>query len=262
MKLDRRFLLRGTCQGALAVVGMPFLDCFLDSKGKALAATGRPLPSRFGTYFYGLGLTKQLWIPKVGGTDYEMTMELKPLEPFRKKLNVFSGLRVPLDTPENMRVESRFAGSDANPYLAMAATLACGLLGIRERLAPDAPVTGSAKELGYDLPRSLGEALDAAGRVGAIASIDLKPADGETTVDLARAVIDQVRRSRAGNRVILITYNDADARAVAAMALRQTRRAHRNSVPRIAIPPAITNIPGPGSTSMTIPINITVPPKK
>ena len=57
------------------------------------------------------------------------------------------GLRVPLDTPENMRVESRFAGSDANPYLAMAATLVCGLLGIRERLAPDAPVTGSAKEL-------------------------------------------------------------------------------------------------------------------
>lgn len=67
-------------------------------------------------------------------------------------------------------------------------------------------------------PPTLGEALDAAGRVGAIASIDLKPSDGETTVDLARAVIDQVRQSRAGNRVILITYNDADARAVAAMA--------------------------------------------
>jgi glycerophosphoryl diester phosphodiesterase len=67
-------------------------------------------------------------------------------------------------------------------------------------------------------PPTLGEALDAAGRVGAIASIDLKPLDGETTVDLARAVIDQVRQSRAGNRVILITYNDADARAVAAMA--------------------------------------------
>jgi len=67
-------------------------------------------------------------------------------------------------------------------------------------------------------PPTLGEALDAAGRVGAIASIDLKPADGETTVDLARAVIDQVRQSRAGNRVILITYNDADARTVAAMA--------------------------------------------
>ena len=57
MKLTRRFLLRGTSQGALAVMALPFLDCFLDSKGKALAATGRPLPSRFGTYFYGLGLT-------------------------------------------------------------------------------------------------------------------------------------------------------------------------------------------------------------
>ena len=70
------------------------------------------------------------------------------------------GLRVPMDTPDNMRVESRFAGSDANPYLAMAATLACGLLGLRGQLAPDAPISGSAKELGYDLPRSLGEALD------------------------------------------------------------------------------------------------------
>src|SRR5690606_19524427 len=69
-------------------------------------------------------------------------------------------LRVPMDTPENQRVESRFAGSDANPYLAMAATLACGLLGIREQLTPTAPTEVSAKELGYDLPRSLGEALD------------------------------------------------------------------------------------------------------
>ena len=67
-------------------------------------------------------------------------------------------------------------------------------------------------------PPTLGEALDAAGRVGAIASIDLKPADGSRTDDLARAVIDQVRRSGAEDRVILITYNDADARAVAAMA--------------------------------------------
>ena len=67
-------------------------------------------------------------------------------------------------------------------------------------------------------PPTLGEALDAAGRVGAIASIDLKPAEGEMTVDLARAVIDQVRRAGAGDRVILITYDDANARAVAAMA--------------------------------------------
>ena len=70
------------------------------------------------------------------------------------------GLRVPLDSVENTRVESRFAGSDANPYLAMAATLACGLLGIQEKLSPTEPLAGSAQDLGYGLPRSLEQSLD------------------------------------------------------------------------------------------------------
>jgi glutamine synthetase len=69
------------------------------------------------------------------------------------------GLRVPMDTPENARVESRFAGSDVNPYLALAATLACGYLGIKEKLTPTEPLSGSAHAKGYDLPRSLEEAL-------------------------------------------------------------------------------------------------------
>ncbi|MFA6984883.1 MAG: glutamine synthetase family protein [Arenimonas sp.] len=70
------------------------------------------------------------------------------------------GLRVPLDSVENTRVESRFAGSDANPYLAMAGTLACGYLGIREKLMPTDPLAGSAQDLGYGLPRSLEQSLD------------------------------------------------------------------------------------------------------
>ena len=69
------------------------------------------------------------------------------------------GLRVPMDTPENTRVESRFAGSDVNPYLALAATLACGYLGIQEKLKPTEPMSGSAHSKGYDLPRSLEEAI-------------------------------------------------------------------------------------------------------
>jgi len=70
------------------------------------------------------------------------------------------GLRVPIDTPENARVESRFAGSDANPYLAMAATLACGYLGIKEKLMPTEPLTASAQDKGYELPRNLEHALN------------------------------------------------------------------------------------------------------
>ena len=38
MKLQRRTLLRGMFQGSTAMMAVPFLDCFLDSKGQALAA--------------------------------------------------------------------------------------------------------------------------------------------------------------------------------------------------------------------------------
>ena len=56
-------------------------------------------------------------------------------------------------------MESRFAGSDVNPYPAMATTLACGYLGIVEKLEPTPPLAGSAHAKGYDLPRSLEEAI-------------------------------------------------------------------------------------------------------
>lgn len=101
MKLNRRFLLRGMFQGSSAVMMLPFLDCFLDSKGKALAATGQKLPIRFSTYFWGCGLTKQLWVPKTTGKNYEITPQLKPLESLKDKINVFSGLRVPFDDNPN-----------------------------------------------------------------------------------------------------------------------------------------------------------------
>lgn len=103
MTLDRRFLLRGTCQGAAAVMALPFLDYFLDGKGQALAATGQRIPTRFNTFFYGLGLTKALWVPKSAGQNYETSIQLKPLEPFKKKMNVFSGMRVLIDDNPNFQ---------------------------------------------------------------------------------------------------------------------------------------------------------------
>ena len=103
MKLQRRTLLRGMFQGSAAVMGVPFLDCFLDSKGQALAATGQRLPTRFSTFFFGLGLTTSLWVPKKTGLDYETTSQLKPLEPFKKKMNVFSGMRVMVDDNPNFQ---------------------------------------------------------------------------------------------------------------------------------------------------------------
>jgi glutamine synthetase len=65
--------------------------------------------------------------------------------------NRTTGLRVPVSPPQARRVENRIAGADANPYLAMAATLAAGLAGLQARCVPSEPVSGN----GYDLERSL-----------------------------------------------------------------------------------------------------------
>ncbi len=99
--MERRKFLRGMCQGSVAVMGVPFLDCFLDSKGQALAATGQRIPTRFSTFFYGLGLTTSLWVPKKAGLNYDTTVQLKPLEAFKGKMNVFSGMRVMVDDNPN-----------------------------------------------------------------------------------------------------------------------------------------------------------------
>ena len=48
-KISRRGFLRGTLNGAAVSVALPFLDVFLDGNGKAIAATGTPLPQRFMT---------------------------------------------------------------------------------------------------------------------------------------------------------------------------------------------------------------------
>lgn len=70
------------------------------------------------------------------------------------------GIRVPISEPEARRIENRVVGADANPYLAMAVTLACGYLGIKEQLQPSKAATGSAYDAKYQLPRGLSEALD------------------------------------------------------------------------------------------------------
>ena len=71
------------------------------------------------------------------------------------------GLRVPDSGPEARRVENRLAGSDVNPYLAIAATLACGYLGMVEGLQPTKAAEGSAYGSEFGLHRHVYSALDA-----------------------------------------------------------------------------------------------------
>jgi len=70
------------------------------------------------------------------------------------------GIRSPISSPAARRVENRVIGADANPYVAMAMTLACGYLGLKNKIKPKPEMRGDAYLSPYALPRSLGEALD------------------------------------------------------------------------------------------------------
>jgi len=93
------------------------------------------------------------------------------------------GLRVPLSAPGARRVENRIAGADANPYLAIAASLACGYIGMVEEIEPTDPIRGSAYRLAQTLPQQMPEALRKLQLSG-----PLKEILGEAFIDVVLAV--------------------------------------------------------------------------
>ena len=106
LPIDRRSFLRGMLNGAAVCVGLPFLDRFLNGNGTAFA-DGARLPVRFGSYFWGLGLTDTptggtRWVPSKTGRDYEIMPELESLKPVKDKVSVFSGFRAIGDGRPNL----------------------------------------------------------------------------------------------------------------------------------------------------------------
>ena len=74
--------------------------------------------------------------------------------------NRTTGLRVPISDARSRRLENRLAGMDCNPYLGIAASLACGYLGLKEGKMPRAECVGDAYMSEDELPLNLGDALD------------------------------------------------------------------------------------------------------
>jgi glutamine synthetase len=64
--------------------------------------------------------------------------------------NRAAGLRIPASSPDARRVENRLPGADANPYLALAASLAAGLYGIEHQLQATEPMQGE-----FEVPENL-----------------------------------------------------------------------------------------------------------
>ncbi|HYQ39657.1 MAG TPA: glutamine synthetase family protein [Pseudomonas sp.] len=74
--------------------------------------------------------------------------------------NRAAGLRIPASAAQARRVENRVPGADANPYLALAASLGAGLYGLVEGVQPTPAVQGSFEvPEALRLPTSMNEAL-------------------------------------------------------------------------------------------------------
>jgi glutamine synthetase len=78
--------------------------------------------------------------------------------------NRTTALRLIPGTEKSQRIEYRLGAADANPYIALAAALGSGLLGIKEKLEPGVQVQGNAYEQTHSetfvLPKSLLEAAN------------------------------------------------------------------------------------------------------
>ncbi|HSG59432.1 MAG TPA: glutamine synthetase family protein [Woeseiaceae bacterium] len=148
----------------------------VDKDGKNIFSTVSGEPSEFFYNFLG-GL--QAYMPDA------MLIFAPYVNSYRRFLNPWSspvnlawaidnrtvGLRVPDSDPESRRIENRLAGSDVNPYLVLAATLACGYLGMVEGLRPTEEAEGSAYGGDYGLHRHIYAALEALRGSNAMRSI-------------------------------------------------------------------------------------------
>ncbi len=99
--LTRRRLLRGMLAGSAVSVGLPLLDIFLNGNGNALA-DGSPMPIRFGTWGWGLGMSEKIFKPKQYGASWELPEEIESLKPVQKHLNLYTGFNGFRDAAPNL----------------------------------------------------------------------------------------------------------------------------------------------------------------
>jgi hypothetical protein len=94
-RLDRRTLLKGIFGASAVSVALPLLECMLDANGEALAQ-GRPLPKRFGVWFWGNGVRRAHWTPNGVGAGWAPRAEMQPLidAGLREWFNPLTGLEI------------------------------------------------------------------------------------------------------------------------------------------------------------------------
>jgi hypothetical protein len=90
-KLDRRTLLRSAGVG----VALPLLDAMIPAMVPMAKAAEELRPKRFVGIWHPHGAAPGYWSPLQTGSDFEFSYITKPLEPFRDRIVLVSGLDVP-----------------------------------------------------------------------------------------------------------------------------------------------------------------------
>jgi hypothetical protein len=99
--LSRRRVLQGMLNGGVVTLGLPLLNCFLNDSGTAFAS-GAPLPLRFGTWFWGLGMNSSVFVPKTLGENYDLPEELSALSAVRQHVNLYTNFNAFRDSAPNL----------------------------------------------------------------------------------------------------------------------------------------------------------------
>ena len=100
-ELNRRRVLRGMLNGGAVTVALPLLNVFLNGNGNAMA-DGKPMPVRFGTWFWGCGMNAKVFTPKTFGANWELPEEIACLKDVKKHLNLLSNFNAFKDTSPNL----------------------------------------------------------------------------------------------------------------------------------------------------------------
>src|SRR5438128_9596137 len=110
--LSRRTFLRG----AGVTMALPFLESMVPAQ-TPLSKTAASPKTRLGCIYIPHGATMDKWTPAAEGTGFEFSEILKPLEPFRDHLNVFTGLCILQPGPTAGKDTG--AAFDLNPAVAV-----------------------------------------------------------------------------------------------------------------------------------------------
>jgi len=98
---NRRRVLRGMLGGGAITVGLPLLNVFLNGNGTALA-DGKPMPTRFGTWHWGLGMQTDVFVPKKTGLNYDLPEEIVAFKPIQQYMNLYTNVTAFRDNFENL----------------------------------------------------------------------------------------------------------------------------------------------------------------